>query len=334
LSTNTPIATPRIPTPTVTRVLAPTRLPANTAVPSASLGAVGIPASPRATGPRYSDQVNKANAHIYRYRAHQRDVEVYVEQEGVLTQAEERERADYCFEIWTRAWEIFGGYAFPIYECIISDRLGDPGRGSSGITYWSRYGASFLTKPGWQDLMAHEIFHAWNYGHLPFEELWIVEGMAQYYNYLLVDPNRALQWVKDNAAISVPEWIKKGIDGPLVNIQRSSSNEPLAYYKGALVWYMLDLEISERTAGTKSLNNVLRRLYLQYGTQGILPGPRPPAPPRQAIYDAVIAEAGSREFFASFFKDYIEGARDLREWHNGLFANSRLVYLPPHATIK
>jgi hypothetical protein len=332
LSTRT--ATFPSPTRTLARSPTPSQLPTYTPIPAAALAAPGVPANPRPDAPRYSDQVNKANAHLYRRNIHQRDVAVYVEQEGVLTQEQERERADYCFEAWTRAWDVFGGYAYPTYECVIANRLADAGRGSSGFASWSRFGAARLVPSGWKELMTHEIFHAWNNGHLPFEELWIVEGMTQYYGYLLLDPNRVLQWLRYDGPFAVPDWIKKGIDGPLVNIQRSSSNESLAYYKGALVWYMLDVEISERTAGAKSLNNVLRRLYLELGAQGVLPFERKSAQPRQRVYDAIIAEAGSPEFFNAFFKDYVEGARNLHEWHNGLLKNSSLIYLLPHPPVK
>lgn len=321
---------------TATRTPTATLIPTHTPIPSSSYAVVGIPETPRAKGVRYSVNVKLDNTHIYRYRAHERDVEVFIEQENILTEAQERERADYCFQAWLRVWDIFGGYAFPFYECTISDRLGDAARGSSGLAPWSRFPATTLAKSnqlGWQTLMIHEIFHAWNFGHLPFDELWITEGMAQYYNYVLVDPNNALTWVRNNGATYQDTLKQKGIDTALVNVTREQ-NDSIAYYKGALVWYMLDVEISERTNGAKSLNNVLRRLYLQYGTSGIAPGPRPTAPPRQAIYDAIIAEAGSPDFFNAFFKNYIEGTADLKEWHNGLFKNRNLIFIPPHPSIK
>ncbi len=334
-STQTSSPTPvRISTPTHTsapaRIPSPTPLPANTPLARASLDAPGLPVNARATGPRYSEQVNKANAHLYNYRGHNRDLQVFVEQEGVLTAEEEKERADWCFEAWARTWNVFGGYAFATYECVISNRLSDPARGSSGISYWSRFGATNLKAASWKVLMSHEIFHAWNYGHLPYDELWIVEGQAQYYMNLIADPNSAVT-VLNGSLLSYNNAVKNSIDLPLVDVQRS--NDVLAYSKGALLFYMLDVEVAERTRGAKSLDNVLRRLYLQYGTNGIPPGVRPPALPRQTLYDAVIAEAGNPEFFSTFFRDYAEGTRDLKDWHNGLLAGGRITFVPPHPVV-
>ena len=60
--------------------------------------------------------------------------------------------------------------------------------------------------------------------------------------------------------------------------------------------------------------------------------------PIDVFRDAIIAEAGNADFFNAFFLDYVDGARDLREWHNGLLRldptkNFTLSY-PPHPAIK
>jgi hypothetical protein len=271
---------------------------------------------------RYSDQINKSNARVYRYRIHQRDLEVYVAQEGWLSESQERQAAEWCVEQWTRIWEIFGGYAYPSYECVFSRRLGVDVMGIS-------MGPSSLHTRFSPPLIAHEVFHAWNGGHLHFPETWIREGLTSYYNNLLVTPARAMTQINWQLE-QYRNLLKSGGDETLFPQSSRSSREDVPYWKGALVFYMLDVEISERTSGTKSLDNPLRRLYLQVWTQA-----KPVTTlQRQALYDAVIAEAGSPEFFTAFFKDYVEGKRNLLEWHNGMLANPDLIYLPPHPPVK
>lgn len=291
----------------------------------------GTPSTPNTEGVRYSEQVNKANANIYRYRLHDRDIEVFVERESVLSPDIERERADGCANSWLRTWEIFRGYAFPYYECVFSDRLADPARGSSGLAPWSRHPSTSLAADTgrWRYLLAHEIFHAWNYGHLNFEDLWINEGMAEYY-VLFIEPLATAAGPSGQLGVMADGYrslLQRGHDMPLASVTRD--NDSLAYSKGMLIFYMLDIEISERTAGAKSFNDVLRRLYMQNGPKGFPPGIRPPAWQRSVLLDAIVAEAGGREAFQQFFADFVEGARDLFEWRSGWLLR-RPLPIPPH----
>lgn len=302
--------------------------------PAFGLYAPGNPAQPNTTGRLSSDLVNKANANVHRYRLHGRDVEVYVEREGILSAAEEQERADWCAEAWLRVWDIFGGYAFPTYECAISERAFDyEPRGAGGGAPSSYYRAPALKETGWRVLMMHEIFHAWNAGHLrfDFDPLWVYEGMAQYYQSLLLGPTEIANELDTDAAIY--RILKAtGGDRPLGKIPRDESG--ISYWKGALVWYMLDYEISQRSGGVKSVDHVLRRLYLQHGPKGFpLPNLTPIDPTtlwgQDVTLQAIIDEVGSADFFRQFFKDYIDGTADLFGWRDGLL-DRRPLPIPPH----
>jgi predicted metalloprotease with PDZ domain len=144
-------------------------------------------------------------------------------------------------------------------------------------------------------LVAHELFHAWNGKRIrpavlgPFDyvreaytrELWVVEGLTTYYTdvilrragilpqqryldkqaeqvtRLLNIPGRLVQPLED---ASFDAWIK---------FYRPDANSPNAtisyYHKGALVGLLLDLEIRRATGNTRSLDDVMRALWAEYG---------------------------------------------------------------------
>lgn len=346
-----PTFTPR---PTLTPTNTP--VPKDTPIPAANLSIPGVPPNPISDVHHYSDTIDKTKAHLYTYQAHQRQVLVYFDDEGILDASQEKAIANWCFEAWTRAWEIFGGYAYTTYECVASNRHRGAG---SGVTvgnstildsaYLKLLSSSALSpelrlnyQEAFRHLMTHEVFHAWDYGHMLVRVPWFYEGGADYYGaYLSGYPNNLVSLVgtvKEYARI-----METGRDRILSSI---TIREPagIGYTKGALVFYMLDQEISERTQGQKSMDHVMRRLYSQQW-QTAAPiaatpiGRATPAPLSIDVFrEAIIAEAGNADFFNAFFLDYVDGARDLREWHNGLLKldptkNFTLSY-PPHPAIK
>jgi predicted metalloprotease with PDZ domain len=140
-------------------------------------------------------------------------------------------------------------------------------------------------------LVSHEYFHAWNVKRLKPREftsydysrenytqlLWFFEGFTSYYDDLflvragLVDEARYLKLlartvsnvaaapgrqVQSVAASSFDAWVK------YYRGDENTPNSTVSYYaKGALIALALDLTL--RTAGTGSLDAVLRRLWLQ-----------------------------------------------------------------------
>jgi predicted metalloprotease with PDZ domain len=143
-------------------------------------------------------------------------------------------------------------------------------------------------------LVAHEFFHLWNVKRIrpdalgPFDYtgenytrlLWVAEGITSYYENLhvrraglMTDKDyldnfarsiRALQNTPGRLEMSVEEasfdaWIK------YYRPDENAINSSVSYYdKGAIVGALLDLEIRRRTAGAKSLDDVLRYLYNEF----------------------------------------------------------------------
>jgi predicted metalloprotease with PDZ domain len=143
-------------------------------------------------------------------------------------------------------------------------------------------------------LVAHEYFHVWNVKLLrpdalgPFDYtaenytrlLWVAEGVTSYYDNLLVrraglmsDRDylrllaatiRTIQNTPGRLGMSLEEasfdaWIKS------YRPDENTINSAVSYYdKGALVALLLDMEIRRRTAGARSLDDVMRRLYGEF----------------------------------------------------------------------
>jgi predicted metalloprotease with PDZ domain len=144
-------------------------------------------------------------------------------------------------------------------------------------------------------LVSHEYFHAWHVKRVrPAEfvgfdlgreaytrQLWIFEGITSYYDDLALRRcglitveqylevlGRSLTQLYRSAGrrhqtleeASFDAWIK------FYRPDENSPNATISYYlKGALVALALDLELRSRTAGTCSLDAVMRVLWQEYG---------------------------------------------------------------------
>jgi predicted metalloprotease with PDZ domain len=159
---------------------------------------------------------------------------------------------------------------------------------------------AFATRKKYEELLelvSHEYFHLWNVKRIrprqlgPFaydrenytRALWVAEGLTSYYDrhtlrrarlqtgkrYLerlceewaryLAIPGRFRQSVEES---SFDAWIK------LYRPDENSVNSTVSYYlKGGLVCLALDLEIRRRTEGRRSLDDVLRLLWSEYGAR-------------------------------------------------------------------
>jgi predicted metalloprotease with PDZ domain len=146
----------------------------------------------------------------------------------------------------------------------------------------------------WQELVSHELFHAWNVKRLrpaelgPFDyegevytrSLWFAEGTTSYYDALLVNraglstrdeylkklskdiealqttPGRLVQPLEES---SFDAWIK------YYRRDENSVNTGISYYtKGSVVSFLLDARIRQATAGRRSLDDVLRLAWRRY----------------------------------------------------------------------
>ncbi|MDP2322767.1 MAG: peptidase M61 [Gammaproteobacteria bacterium] len=144
-------------------------------------------------------------------------------------------------------------------------------------------------------LVSHEYFHAWHVKRIrPAEfvaadlgaevythQLWIFEGITSYYDDLalrrcgLITAEQYLEILGKSLTrlyrtagrrhqtleeASFDTWIK------FYRPDENSPNATVSYYlKGAMVALALDLELRSRTAGTCSLDAVMRTLWQEYG---------------------------------------------------------------------
>jgi len=175
-------------------------------------------------------------------------------------------------------------------------------RASSINLYHPHFAASRKAYEGLLELLAHELFHAWNGKRiapaplLDFDLrteaytpcLWVMEGVTSHYDRwilrtsgrisaksyldkvledwtrLVATPGRRAQSLEQS---SFDAWIK------LYKPDESNLNTTVSYYlKGGLVLLALDLEIRRRTEGARTLDDVLRVLWQRYGA------PRVPHP--------------------------------------------------------
>jgi predicted metalloprotease with PDZ domain len=148
------------------------------------------------------------------------------------------------------------------------------------------------------ELVAHEFFHLWNVKRIhpdmlgPFDYdrevytslLWVMEGFTSYYDTIV--PCRAKLWSPDKYFKKMADRIQKYEEKPgrkrqslaessfdtwikLYQPNENSTNCQMSYYeKGELVGMCLDLEIRNRTRNRRSLDDVMRLLYKDYGRDG------------------------------------------------------------------
>ncbi len=184
---------------------------------------------------------------------------------------------------------------------------------------------SFQSSAGYEDflqLVAHEFFHLWNVKRLrpaaftPYDWtrenhtslLWAMEGLTRAYEITalrragIASPQRALElWAELITTLlrtpgrlrstlsqaSYDAWIK------FYRPDESTLNTTVSYYlKGGVVGLLLDLELRRRTAGKRSLDDLMRLLFERYGTG--------PGLPEDGVERAAIELAGDASLQAWF----------------------------------
>lgn len=188
----------------------------------------------------------------------------------------------------------------------------------------------------WLNLASHELFHAWNvkalrptallsydYEHENYlKELWIVEGLTSYYASLLatragaitakeylqlladrihshqLSPGWQVQSVVDS---SYDAWIKA------YRPDENSQNASVSYYnKGALLGWLLDVEIRLATSGRRSLDDVMRSLYQRHAASGYT----------NQDFQMIVNDVATEDLSA-WFQAYVHGTEPL-DYHRAL----------------
>ncbi|RYG17057.1 MAG: M61 family peptidase [Chitinophagaceae bacterium] len=186
---------------------------------------------------------------------------------------------------------------------------------------------------GFLNLVAHEYHHLWNVKRLrpialgPFDydnenyttNLWIAEGFTSYYpNKFMIRAgfidatafvnsyagaiasvmNTPGSKINSAAASSFDAWIN-----PAYRPSENSNNTFISYYsKGQVIGNLMDLEIINATKGAKSLDDVMRAMYLQCKAL------------KRGYTDAefkAMVEKISGMSFTNFWNKYVTGTDDI-----------------------
>jgi predicted metalloprotease with PDZ domain len=171
-------------------------------------------------------------------------------------------------------------------------------RASSVNLYHPHFGASRKAYEGLLELLSHELFHAWNgkriapralldfdYAREAYTPcLWVMEGVTSHYDRFAlrssgrISAKSLLEKVLDDWArlVATPGRAKHSLEAAsfdawikLYKPDESNVNTTVSYYlKGGLAMFALDLHIRRRSDGQKSLDDVLRALWQQFGARG------------------------------------------------------------------
>jgi predicted metalloprotease with PDZ domain len=230
---------------------------------------------------------------------------------------------------------LWGGLPYPRYEMMV---LADAGLGGglehedSTVLGCPRFG--LRDEDRYRDflcLVAHEHFHAWNGKRLrprglgPFDYtretwtdcLWAVEGITSYYELIIARRAGVLtakqlmgKLAKLVGRVSrVPGRRRRSLAEASFDTwttfyirDEHTGNRTVSYYdKGALVTWLMDLEIRRRTDGERSFDDALRLLWERF-------------PPERPGYTAQELEAAIDEVagggMAALFEVWLRGTED------------------------
>jgi predicted metalloprotease with PDZ domain len=198
---------------------------------------------------------------------------------------------------------------------------------------YSRFGFRAKDKYNrFMQLVAHEFFHLWNVKRIrpkalerfDYEQenyttsLWFCEGTTSYYDLLIpqragiydtkalleglskeitqlqTTPGRKVQPISES---SFDAWIK------LYRRDANSNNSQISYYlKGELVSFLLDLLIRSRHGNQRSLDDVMRLMWEQFGKDEV---GFTPEQLREVIESVADVDLGN------FFTRYVDGTDEL-----------------------
>jgi predicted metalloprotease with PDZ domain len=194
------------------------------------------------------------------------------------------------------AIELIGEIPYEHYTFIMMDQGGGGLEHLNSMAVFAN--ASSWDNPrgykGWLSFIAHEFFHLYNVKRIrpislgPFDYdrenytdmLWVAEGFTVYYEYLILKrsgllsseeyfemvqrfissyENRPGHLFQSAAESSFDTWMK------FFSRDENSANTTISYYdKGAALGLLLDLKIRHETKNKKSLDDVMRTLYVKY----------------------------------------------------------------------
>lgn len=214
---------------------------------------------------------------------------------------------------------------------VISDTRGGLEHLDSTVLMTSRFATEDRARyVDWLSLLSHEHFHVWNVKRLrpaalgPFDyeaevltpSLWIAEGITAYYDDLLVRRSglsTRAEYLKAlsgqlNTLMNTPgrkslPLTESSIDSWIRLYQPTDNtlNDNVSYYnKGAVVAWLLDTELRQRTNGKVTLDHVMREAYRRYAKNGF----------EEEQFRAIASELGGQSF-DQFFALTLDSTEEL-----------------------
>ena len=159
----------------------------------------------------------------------------------------------------------------------------------------------------WAPFIAHEVFHLWN-GQVincARQEYWFSEGFTEHYANVIstrIGLIREQDFIRRLRGACESYYQNVG----QVSIRQAgdseSRNSALQYQGGALVATSLDILIRKATNNTKSLDNLMRQMYQEFGTTG----------KKYTIEDVErIAYKITGKDHTPFFEKYVRGTEEI-----------------------
>ena len=186
------------------------------------------------------------------------------------------------------------------------------------------------------DIVSHEFFHTWNVERIrpagiePFDFtrenvtccLWLAEGFTEYYGPLLLTRSGFTRGAPTDDVAQTMASPARGVrsavgmseqapfaDAGIANDLTDRDRTYISYYtQGSALALALDLSLRERSAGSVTLDDYMRRLWQVFGA------PRDPRPGYVAraytlgdLRTELATVSGDRPFADDFFDRYVEG---------------------------
>jgi predicted metalloprotease with PDZ domain len=159
----------------------------------------------------------------------------------------------------------------------------------------------------WAPFIAHELLHLWSGGAIKYaeQEYWFSEGFTDYYANVICARSGL---ISEQDSI---ERLRRASESYLKNCgvtsirqagDAGSHNSALQYGGGSLVAAVLDIRIRRLTNNAKSLDDLMRQMYKEFGKTG----------ERYTIEDVVrIAGGVTGTEHSDFFDKYVLGTDEL-----------------------
>ena len=194
----------------------------------------------------------------------------------------------------------------------VANPYGDPGRmggGVSGRSISVLIGGTLDEESSrfWVPLVGHEVFHIWNGRAINFkeQEYWFSEGFTEYYSHVtsarlrFTSESDFLKSLERACELYFSKQGKLSIRGAGKN---KGSNSGLVYQGGNLIAFALDMQIRKPTQNQKSLDDVMKQMYSEFGVTG----------KTYTIDDVVrIATDIAGKDLDPFFRKYVSGTETL-----------------------